>query len=87
LLSKADWELQTAVLKLYGSFKWLFQSLWGVYTDCQTVLEKLFVSHLALEQMLHTTSRGFRKICANSEHFARRKLKFFNLKYKINRAK
>jgi hypothetical protein len=70
---KAEWELQTADLKPPGSCRQLFKSLLRIAHKFTGSFGKTYCSsHTALEQLLHTTARGFRKICENSKAFCKR---------------
>jgi hypothetical protein len=47
---KTAWELQTAILKLYGSYRRFFIYIisWGMYTNFHEALENPFVAALWL---------------------------------------
>jgi hypothetical protein len=69
--SKASGELQKSGLKPHGATGSFSKASWGVCTNFQEALEKPFVAPTALEQLLHTTVRGFREIYENSKAFGK----------------
>jgi hypothetical protein len=82
LLSKAPWELQTAVVvSRTGAIDSLSHAAFGMYTVFQEALWKLFVDPIQLlGQLLDATSKVFLEICENYtvKFFVRGKIKLTN---------